>query len=282
MGVRASGRSNDDELPEARWIDTERHALGGIVVLGLGQIYTGPYCTHLLRSLGATVIKSSRSAANPSGGGPTGETSGQAFLMLNAGKQGVRLDLKNPRGRDLLLDLVRQADVLVGNFAPGVLDRLGISWEVLHEIRPELVLASARAYGAHPATEGLRGMDVTVQAMSGIVSATGFPDCAPVKAGAAVVDFAAGAHLAAAVLAALSSASGPERGNTSKWSCRTRSSPLLPPTWPGSWSPAASSRRGRGTGTAVWPYAPTMSTPLATDGWPSSACVLGTCWNCAG
>lgn len=123
--------------------------------------------------------------------------------MLNAGKQGVRLDLKNPRGRDLLLDLVRQADVLVGNFAPGVLDRLGIGWEVLHEIRPDPVLASARAYGAHPATEGLRGMDFTVQAMSGIVSATGFPDCAPVKAGAAVVDFAAGTYLAAAVLAAL-------------------------------------------------------------------------------
>lgn len=178
-------------------------ALSGIVVLDLGQIYAGPYCTHLLRSLGATVIK-----IEPFGGEPirwrsTGETSGQAFLLLNAGKQGVRLDLKNPRGRDILLGLVRQADVLVENFAPGVLERLGLGWDVLRAIRPELVLASARAYGSHPATQGLRGMDVTVQAVSGIVSATGFPDSAPVKAGAAVVDFSAGTHLAAAVLAAL-------------------------------------------------------------------------------
>lgn len=122
-------------------------ALDGVLVLELGQIYAGPYCAHLLRSLGA--------------------------------------------------------DVVVENFAEGVLERLGIGWETLHEIRPELVLASGRAYGRHPATDGLRGMDVTVQAMSGIVSGTGFPDGPPVKAGGAVADFAAGTHLATAVLAAL-------------------------------------------------------------------------------
>jgi crotonobetainyl-CoA:carnitine CoA-transferase CaiB-like acyl-CoA transferase len=178
-------------------------ALDGVVVLDLGQVYAGPYCTHLLRALGATVIK-----IEPFGGEPirwrsTGDTAGQAFLMLNAGKQGVRLDLKKPRGREIFLDLVRQADVVVENFAPGVLDRLGIGWEVLHALKPDLVLASGRAYGRHPAAEGLRGMDVTVQAMSGIVSTTGFPDGAPVKAGGAVVDFATGTHLASAVLAAL-------------------------------------------------------------------------------
>ncbi|GAA4558790.1 CoA transferase [Pseudonocardia xishanensis] len=182
---------------------TNSAALDGIVVLDLGQVYAGPYCTHLLRSLGATVIK-----VEPFGGEPirwrsTGDSSGQAFLMLNAGKKGIRLDLKSPHGREILLDLVRQADVLVENFAPGVLERLGIGWDVLHAVRPELVLASARAYGRHPAAEGLRGMDVTVQAMTGIVSTTGFPDGAPVKAGGAVVDFAAGTHLASAVLAAL-------------------------------------------------------------------------------
>src|SRR6201992_1165183 len=123
--------------------------------------------------------------------------------MLNAGKQGVRLNLKQYRGRELFLELARQADVVVENFAEGVLERLGLGWEGLHEIRPELVLASGRAYGRHPAAEGLRGMDVTVQALSGIVSCTGFPDGPPVKAGGAVVDFSAGTHLAAAVLAAL-------------------------------------------------------------------------------
>jgi crotonobetainyl-CoA:carnitine CoA-transferase CaiB-like acyl-CoA transferase len=178
-------------------------ALDGVVVLDLGQIYAGPYCTHLLRSLGATVIKIEPFEGEPIRWRSTGETSGQAFLMLNAGKKGVRLDLKQPRGKEIFLELARQADVVVENFTEGVLDRLGIGWEVLHEIRPELVLASGRAYGRHPATEGLRGMDVTVQAVSGIVSCTGFPDGAPVKAGGAVADFAAGTHLATAVLAAL-------------------------------------------------------------------------------
>jgi formyl-CoA transferase len=178
-------------------------ALAGIVVLDLGQVYAGPYCTHLLRALGATVIK-----IEPFGGEPirwrsTGHTSGQAFLLLNAGKQGVRVDLKNPRGKTLFLDLVAHADVVIENFAPGVMERLGIGWEVLHTVRPELVLASGRAYGRHPAAEGMKGMDVTVQAMSGVVATTGFPDGAPAKAGPAVVDFAAGSHLASAVLAAL-------------------------------------------------------------------------------
>ena len=178
-------------------------ALDGIVVLDLGQVYAGPYCTHLLRSLGATVLK-----IEPPGGESLrwrgdGASSGAAFLLLNAGKQGVRLDLKTPRGHELFLDLVDRADVVVENFAPGVLDRLGLGWDVLHARRPELVLASGRAYGRHPAAEGLRGMDITVQAVSGVLSSTGFPDGPPVKAGAAVVDFAAGSHLAAAVLAAL-------------------------------------------------------------------------------
>ncbi|MGX7698357.1 CaiB/BaiF CoA transferase family protein [Gordonia polyisoprenivorans] len=178
-------------------------ALEGVVVLDLGQVYAGPYCTHLLRSLGATVIK-----IEPFGGEPirwrsTGESSGQAFLMLNAGKLGARIDLKSGRGRELFCDLVRHADVVVENFAPGVMERLQLGFEVLHDINPALVLASGRAYGEHPATRGLRGMDVTVQAMSGMVSATGFPDGAPVKSGGAVVDFAAGSHLTSAVLAAL-------------------------------------------------------------------------------
>ncbi|OLM09282.1 MULTISPECIES: CoA transferase [unclassified Pseudonocardia] len=181
----------------------ERPALDGVVVLDLGQIYAGPYCTHLLHALGATVIK-----VEPFGGEPirwraAGDAAGPAFLLLNAGKEGMRLDLKGDRGRELFLRLVRQADVVVENFAPGTLERLGLGWDTLRAATPRLILASGRAYGDHPAARGLRGMDITVQAMTGVVSATGFPDGAPVKAGAAVVDFAAGAHLAAAVLAAL-------------------------------------------------------------------------------
>src|ERR1700753_253279 len=120
--------------------DSARPALDGVLVLDLGQIYAGPYCTHLLRSLGATVIKIEPFDGEPIRWRSTGETSGQAFLLLNAGKYGVRLDLKQPRGRQIFLDLVRQADVVVENFTEGALDRLGIGWEVLHRVRPELVL----------------------------------------------------------------------------------------------------------------------------------------------
>ncbi|WP_064444789.1 CaiB/BaiF CoA-transferase family protein [Rhodococcus sp. YH3-3] len=182
---------------------TREGALAGIVVLDLGQVYAGPYCTHLLRALGATVIKIEPFDGEPIRWRSSGATSGQAFLMLNAGKQGVRLDLKKAQGKQLFLDLVQQADVVVENFAPGVMDRLGIGWDVLHASKPEVILASGRAYGNHPAAEGMRGMDVTVQAMSGVVTTTGFPHGAPVKAGPAVVDFAAGSHLTSAVLAAL-------------------------------------------------------------------------------
>jgi formyl-CoA transferase len=178
-------------------------ALDGIVVLDLGQVYAGPYCTHLLRALGATIIKIEPFEGEPIRWRSTGQTSGQAFLMLNAGKQGMRLDLKKSQGRTLFLDLVAHADVVVENFAPGVMHRLGIGWDVLRAVKPRLVLASGRAYGDHPSAEGLKGMDVTVQAMSGVMATTGFPDGAPVKAGPAVVDFAAGSHLASAVLAAL-------------------------------------------------------------------------------
>lgn len=117
------------------------------MVLDLGQVYAGPYCTHLLRALGATVIKIEPFDGEPIRWRSSGATSGQAFLMLNAGKQGVRLDLKKAQGKQLFLDLVQQADVVVENFAPGVMDRLGIGWDVLHASKPEVILASGRAYG---------------------------------------------------------------------------------------------------------------------------------------
>jgi len=178
-------------------------ALAGIVVLDLGQIYNGPYCSHLLRHLGATVIKIEPFDGEPIRWRSSARTSGQAFLMLNAGKQGVRLNLKHAQGRQILLDLVAEADVLVENFAPGTLDRLDLGWDVLHATNPRLVLASGSGYGSSGPNSRLRGMDVTVQAMTGVVATTGFADGPPVKAGPALVDFAAGTHLAAAVLAAL-------------------------------------------------------------------------------
>jgi crotonobetainyl-CoA:carnitine CoA-transferase CaiB-like acyl-CoA transferase len=177
--------------------------LDGIVVLDLGQVYNGPYCTHLLRHLGATVIKIEPFTGEPIRWRSGERTSGQAFLMLNGGKQSIRLDLKKPEGRDLLLRLASDADVLVENFAPGVMNRLGIGWDSLHSTNPRIVLASGSGYGTTGPNSSLRGMDVTVQAMTAIIATTGFPGQQPVKAGPAVVDFSSGVHLACAVLAAL-------------------------------------------------------------------------------
>lgn len=126
-----------------------------------------------------------------------------AFQLLNAGKRSLRRNLKTEAGRELFLQLVALADVVVENFAPGVLDRLGLSYAALQAANERIVLASGKGYGLSGPHRDLRGMDVTVQVMTAIVATTGFPDQAPVKAGAAVVDFSSGVHLAAAVLAAL-------------------------------------------------------------------------------
>lgn len=254
-----------------------RSALEGLVVLDLGQIYAGPYCTHLLRGLGATVIK-----IEPFGGEPIrwrsdGDGQGQAFLMLNAGKRSVRLDLKREAGRELFLRLVDQADVVVENFAPGTLDRLGIGWSVLRERRPELVLASARAYGRHPAAEGLRGMDVTVQAMTGVVSSTGFADGPPVKAGPALADFATGSHLACAVLAALLQRGRTGRGQHVEVAMQDAVLPMLTSNLAGvlEGAPDFPERVGnRHGGLAVCPY----NVYPASDGWVAVLCLRPRHW----
>jgi formyl-CoA transferase len=178
-------------------------ALDGIVVLDLGQIYNAPYCTHLLRHLGAEVIKIEPFAGDPIRWRSDQTSSGQAFALLNAGKKSLRLDLKSPQGHALMLRLVAGADVVVENFAPGTMGRLGLDWQTLSGVNPRIVLASGSGYGSYGPNAELRGMDITVQAMTAVLATTGFPDQPPVKAGPAVADFSGGTHLACAVLAAL-------------------------------------------------------------------------------
>src|SRR5450759_747479 len=127
--------------------DTRAQPLAGITVVDLTQIYNGPYATYLMAMAGARVIK----VEPPSGEHlrQRGATSGAAlpFAMLNGNKEAVTINLKSARGRDLLLKLAARADVLVENFAPGVLDRLLIGKKVLHECNPKLIYASGSGYG---------------------------------------------------------------------------------------------------------------------------------------
>jgi formyl-CoA transferase len=190
------------------------YPLHGIKVIDLSQIYNGPYATFLMAQAGAEVIK-----IEPKGGEHLrrrGVVGGAAlpFAMLNANKQSVSLDLKNPEGRDLLIGMIRQADVLVENFAPGVTERLGIGADAMHKLNPRLVYAQSSGYGQEGLYRDYPAMDLTVQAMSGVMGITGFADREPVKAGPALCDFFAGVHLYGGIVTALLDRERTGRGRT--------------------------------------------------------------------
>lgn len=180
-----------------------KQPLSGITVLDLTQVYQGPYCTFLMANAGAEVIKVEppggeflrRRDARPGASIP--------FAMLNGNKRSISLNLKVARGRELFLSLCEDADVVIENFAPGVMDRLGVGYEAVREHNPGIVFASGSGYGQEGRYRDLTAMDLTVQAMSGLMSTTGFPDSPPVKAGAAVCDFFGGTHLFGAINMAL-------------------------------------------------------------------------------
>ena len=180
-----------------------QYPLSGITVIDLSHVYNGPYATFLMAMAGATVIK-----IEPLHGEhlrSRGDMGGAdlPFAMLNSNKQPVTLNLKSEKGRDLLREMVARADILVENFAPGVTDRLGIGPADLHKINPRLIYGSSSGYGKSGPYRHYPAMDLVMQAMSGVMDATGFQDQPPVKSGAAVCDFSAGIHLYAAIITAL-------------------------------------------------------------------------------
>ena len=173
-----------------------------MLVLDLGQVYHGPYCGLLLSFMGARVLK-----IEP----PEGDivrrrkrnVEPYPLVMLNSNKESVVIDFKHPEGKALFIRLVEKADVVVENFAYGVMDRLGLGWEVLHKANPRLVYGNGKGFGLTGPYRDLPAMDLTIQAMSGIMNATGFPDLPPVKAGPAVCDFLAAVHLFGGIVSAL-------------------------------------------------------------------------------
>jgi crotonobetainyl-CoA:carnitine CoA-transferase CaiB-like acyl-CoA transferase len=184
--------------------ETTRGPLAGLVVLDLGQVYQGPYAALLMAQAGADVVK-----IEPPSGEPlrTRELIGKktlpAMATLNQHKRAITLNLKHARGRELLIALARRADVLIENYAPGVLDRLGVGASVLMAASPRLVYATGTGYGLSGPDRDHLALDFTVQAASGAMSVTGFPDGPPVKAGPTWIDFLSGTHLYAGVMTAL-------------------------------------------------------------------------------
>jgi crotonobetainyl-CoA:carnitine CoA-transferase CaiB-like acyl-CoA transferase len=178
--------------------------LSGITVIDFGQIFQGPYATLLLAKAGADVIK-----IEPPTGEPLrrraapGKSATLPFAMLNQNKRAVTLNLKHPKGRELLFQMVHRADVLLENFSPGTLDDLGVGYTVLREINPRLIYATGTGFGISGPDRDNLAMDLTIQAASGIMSVTGAPDGPPMKAGPTLVDFMGGIHLYGAIMTAL-------------------------------------------------------------------------------
>ncbi|KIQ70126.1 putative acyl-CoA transferase/carnitine dehydratase [Wenxinia marina DSM 24838] len=178
--------------------------LSGLRVVDLTQIYNGPYATFLMAMAGAEAIK-----VEPPGGEHTRRRQrdgGGAHIphaMLNSGKEFVELDLKTDTGKAELTALIETSDVLVENFRPGVLARLGFPRERLAELNPRLIYAASSGFGTTGPYRDYPAMDLAVQALSGVMNVTGFPDNPPVKAGPAVCDFNAGVHLYGAIVTAL-------------------------------------------------------------------------------
>src|SRR5580698_54398 len=180
--------------------------LAGITVLDFGQIYQGPYATMLMAKAGADVIKIEPPGGEPlrkrviaAGGGDTT----LPMAMLNANKRAVTLNLKSDAGKELLKQMVCQADVLLENFSPGTLDGLGVGYDVLKAVNPRLVYATGTGFGISGPDRDNLAMDFTIQAASGIMSITGDPAGPPMKAGPTLVDFMGGIHLYAGVVTAL-------------------------------------------------------------------------------
>jgi CoA:oxalate CoA-transferase len=175
--------------------------LTGVRVLDLGRIYLGPWCGALLALAGADVVKVESPDGDPTRAGTTG--SPVPFALLNSNKRAITLDLKSDDGRETFLRLVRAADVVIENFGPGTMDRLGLGGDVLLETNPRLVYGAATGYGIDGPDRDQLAMDITIQAHGGIMSVTGYPENPPVKAGAAFTDFLGAINLYAGVVTAL-------------------------------------------------------------------------------
>lgn len=181
------------------------HSLTGITVIDLTRILSGPYCTMILADLGAEVIK----VESPKGddtrqwGPPFVKNESAYFLSVNRNKKSIVLNLKSAKGRDVFLKLVEKADVVVENFRPGTLERLGIGYHVLKKVNSRIILASISGFGQTGPYAKKPGYDVLAQGMSGFMSVTGEPDRPPVKGGYSLADVGAGMWAVIGILAAL-------------------------------------------------------------------------------
>ena len=184
----------------------DNRPLSGIRVVDLTRVMTGPYCTMMLGDLGADVVKIEQPGKGDdtrAWGPPFVGSESAYFLSVNRNKRSVALDLKSERGQAVLWRLIERADVLVENFSPGTVGRLGFGWEAVHERNPRLVYAAISGFGQTGPGSQRTAYDIIVQGMSGLMSATGPVGGPPTRYGVPIADIGAGMFAAYAVAAAL-------------------------------------------------------------------------------
>ncbi len=179
--------------------------LSGVVVVDLSRILAGPYCTLLMAELGARVIK----VEPPEKGddareyGPFLEGKSAYFMSINRGKQSIALNLKDAADQHIFERLLERGDVLVENFRPGTMEKLGYGWDTLHAKYPNLIYGAASGFGHRGPYSKRAAYDMVVQGMGGIMSMTGQPDSPPTRVGVSIGDLAAGLYLAIGLVAAI-------------------------------------------------------------------------------
>jgi formyl-CoA transferase len=180
-------------------------ALDGIRVLDLTQYEAGPSCTELLGWLGAEVIKIEPPTGEPARRGLSerADLDSHFFVLLNANKKGVTLNLKHDRGRQMFADLVKTADVVVENLGPGAMERLGLGYEALAALNPKIISASIKGFSSGGPYENHKSFEWIAQAMGGVMSMTGSPDGPPTRTSAGLGDTGSGIHCAVGILAAI-------------------------------------------------------------------------------
>jgi formyl-CoA transferase len=180
-------------------------ALDGVRILDFTHVQSGPTCTQLLAYMGADVIKVERPGVGDITRGQLRDVKGADslyFTMLNGNKRSITIDSKHPKGKEILERLIKHCDVLVENFAPGALDRMGLTWEHIHKTNPRMIVASVKGFGPGP-YEDCKVYENVAQCAGGSASTTGFRDGPPLVTGAQIGDSGTGLHLAFGIVSAL-------------------------------------------------------------------------------
>jgi len=180
-------------------------ALKGVRILDMTHVQAGPTCSQLLAWLGADVIKFESPAGDATRGQLRDVPNADSlyFTMLNCNKRSITVNMKSPDGKAVFVELLKKSDIIMENFGPGVLDRLGFPWEKIHEINPRVVMGSIKGFGSSGPYADFKAYENVAQAMGGAMSTTGIPEGPPYVTGAQIGDTGTGLHLAIGLLAAL-------------------------------------------------------------------------------